>query len=130
MGMKSNSNHFSDTNGARKVPFLRLDIQLFAAKALPKKGQKLIDKATNIKLKNIIKELYHPGSKIGDGSTAAAIKHELKTGELVGGKSHITKGKERLKNLENILNNKNLNIKDRKIAQKLYKDLKKALGGK
>ena len=130
MGMKSNSNHFSGTNGSRKGPFIRLDIQLFAAKALPKKGQKLVDKATDIKLKNTIKELYHPGSKIGDGSTAAAIKHELKTGELVGGKSHITKGKERLKNLEKILNNKSLNKKDHKIAQKLYNDLKKALGGK
>lgn len=130
MGMKSNSNHFRGTNGARKGPFMKLDIQLFASKALPKKGQKLLDKTTDIKLKNTIKELYHPGSKIGDGSTAAAIKHELKTGELVGGKSHILKGKERLKNLENILKNKNLNKKDRKIAQKLYNNLKKALGGK
>ena len=30
MGMKSNSNHFKGTNGARKVPLLKLDIQLFA----------------------------------------------------------------------------------------------------
>lgn len=130
MGMKCNSNHFSGTNGSRKGLLFKLDIQLFASKALPKKGQKLVDKATDIKLKNTIKELYHPGSKIGDGSTAAAIKHELKTGKLVGGKSHITKGMERLKNLERILNNKNLNKKDHKIAQKLYNDLKKALGGK
>ena len=130
MGMESNSNHFSGTNGSRKGPFIELNIQLFASKSLPKKGQKLVDKATDIKLKNTIKELYHPGSKIGDGSTAAAIKHELKTGKLVGGKSHITKGMERLKNLERILNNKNLNKKDHKIAQKLYNDLKKALGGK
>ena len=130
MGMKSNSNHFSGTNGSRKGLFFKLDIQLFASKALPKKGQKLFDKAKDIKLKNTIKELYHPGSNIGDGSTAAAIKHELKTGKLVGGKSHITKGMERLKNLERILNNKNLNKKDHKIAQKLYNDLKKALGGK
>lgn len=130
MGMKSNSNHFSGTNGSRKGLLFKLDIQLFASKALPKKGQKLVEKAKDIKLKNTIKELYHPGSKIGDGSTAAAIKHELKTGKLIGGKSHITKGKERLKNLERILNNKNLNKKDHKIAQKLYNDLKKALGGK
>ena len=130
MGMKVNSNHFRGTNGARKGPFLKLDIQLFASKVLPKKGQKLLDKATNVKLKNTIKELYHAGSKIGDGSTAAAIKHELKTGELVGGKSHILKGEERLKNLDKILKTMNLNKKDKKIAQKLYNDLKKALGGK
>ena len=30
MGMKSNSNHFKGTNGARKTAFLSLDIQLFA----------------------------------------------------------------------------------------------------
>ena len=30
MGMKSNSNHFNGTNGAKKGPLLRLDIQLFA----------------------------------------------------------------------------------------------------
>ena len=130
MGMKSNSNHFVGTNGARKRVLLDMNIQLFAEKKLPKKGQKLVDKATDINLKNTIKELYHSGSKIGDGSTAAAIRHELKTGVLVGGKSHITKGKERLKNLERILINKKLNQKDYKIAQKLYNDLKKALGGK
>lgn len=130
MGMKSNSNHFKGTNGARKGLLLNLEIQLFASKKLPKAGQKLVDKATSIKLKNTIKELYHPGSKIGDGSTAAAIKHELKTGNLVGGKSHIIKGKERVKNLENILKNKELNKKDKKIAKKLYEELKSALGGK
>lgn len=130
MGMKSNSGHFKGTNGARKPHFIVMNIQLFAEKPLPKKGKKLFDKATDIKLKNTIKELYHPGSNIGDGSTAAAIRHELRTGELVGGKSHIKKGRERMKNLENLLNNRKLNKKDRKIAQKLYDDLKKSLGGK
>lgn len=30
MGMKSNSNHFSGTNGARRKPLMKLNIQLFA----------------------------------------------------------------------------------------------------
>ena len=30
MGMKSNSNHFSGTNGARKAPLMKINIQLFA----------------------------------------------------------------------------------------------------
>ena len=30
MGMKSNSNHFRETNGARKGLLLKLNIQLFA----------------------------------------------------------------------------------------------------
>ena len=32
MGMKSNSNHFKGTNGARKSNMLNLNIQLFATK--------------------------------------------------------------------------------------------------
>ncbi len=30
-------------------------------------------------------------TQAGDGGLADAIRHELSTGELVGGKSHITK---------------------------------------
>ena len=30
MGMKSNSNHFKGTNGARRAPLIKLNIQLFA----------------------------------------------------------------------------------------------------
>ena len=52
MGMKSNSGHFKGTNGAREPHFIKMNIQLFAEKHLPKKGKKLFDKATNIKLKN------------------------------------------------------------------------------
>ena len=130
MGMKSNSGHFRGTNGAKKGPLLELNIQLFAEKSMSKKGLRLLKKASHDKVKNVIKELYRPGATIGDGGTAAAIRHELKTGNLVGGKSHILKGTERLKNLENILKRNDLSKKDRKIANRLYKDLKKALGGK
>ena len=56
-----------------------------------------------------------------------AIRHELETGELVGGKSHITKGIERVKNLENIIAKQNLDSDDLKIATELLEDLKKAL---
>ena len=97
---------------------------------MSEKGKQLLNSATNEKLKNVIKELYRPGASIGDGGTADAIRHEIETGELVGGKSHIQKGIERLKNLENILNRVELNENDKKIAQELYEDLKDALGGK
>jgi len=90
----------------------------------------LLDSVSNQKLKNAINEIYRPGAKIGDGGLADAIKHELKTGELVGGKSHIIKGTERVKNLENIIKTQNLNQSDLNIAQKLLNDLKNALGGK
>ena len=94
------------------------------------KGKQLLNSAINEKLKNVIKELYRPGANIGNGGTADAIRHEIETGELVGKKSHVQKGIERLKNLENILNRVELNENDKKIAQDLYEDLKDALGGK
>ena len=93
------------------------------------KREELLEKVTNENLKNTIKELYRENATIGDGGTADAIRHELETGELVGGKSHIQKGEQRLKNLQNILKRNNLNEIDRKIANELYNDLLDALGG-
>lgn len=86
--------------------------------------------ADSSKLKNTIKELYRPGAKVGDGGTAAAIKKQLKTGVLVGGRDHTVKGKERIKNLDNLVKSGRLDKKDTLIAKKLRKDLKKALGTK
>lgn len=94
------------------------------------KRERLLSQATNPKLKNTIGEMYRPKAKTGDGGLSDAIRHELKTGELVGGKSHIQKGMERLKNLENILKKQNLNPTDKRIVKDLIRDLKKALEGK
>ena len=127
MGMKGNGGYFKGTNGYLKY---KLDIQYFAAGKMPIKARVLMKIASNKGLKNTIKELYRPGSKVGDGGTAAAIRKELKTGVLVGGKSHVLKGKERVKNLTNLINSGKLNETDTIIAKKLRKDLNKALGGK
>ncbi len=89
----------------------------------------LLGNVENLKLKNSINEIYRPGAKTGDGGLADAVRHELKTGELVGGKSHIQKATERVTNLENIIKKQNLNPNDLKIANDLLKDLKNALGG-
>lgn len=94
------------------------------------KRESLLKEVKNEKLKNSIKELYREGSSIGDGGTADAIRYELKTNKLVGGKSHIQKGKERLKNLNNILKREKLNERDREIIMFLIKDLENALEGK
>ena len=91
---------------------------------------KLLNKVKNPKLKNAINEIYRPGAKTGDGGLADAVRYELKTGKLVGGKSHIQKARERVKNLENIIKKQNLCSSDLKIAKELLKDLKNALGGK
>ena len=87
----------------------------------------MLDSATNQKLKNCINEIYRPGGATGDGGLADAIRHEITAGELVGGKSHIQKGIERIKNLENIIAKQNLDATDLKIANELLSDLKNAL---
>ena len=89
--------------------------------------EQLLNLASNDKLKNCINEMYRPGATIGDGGLADAIRYELTTGELVGGKSHITKGLERVRNLENIIAKQNLASADLKIATHLLNDLKSAL---
>ena len=91
------------------------------------KREELLNHATNQKLKNTINEMYRATSTVGDGGLSDAIRHELKTGELVGGKSHIQKGRERLKNLENILKKQELNSTDKKIINDLISDLKSVL---
>ena len=90
---------------------------------------KLLNSVQNDKLKNAINEIYRPGGSTGDGGFADAVRHELSTGELVGGKSHIQKALERVTNLENIIKKQPLNSSDLDIANKLLNDLKDALGG-
>lgn len=89
----------------------------------------LLNTVQNDKLKNAISEIYRPGATIGDGGLADAVCHEVSTGELVGGKSHIQKAMERITNLENIVDKQPLNQTDLAIATKLLNDLKSALGG-
>ncbi|PKG27231.1 hypothetical protein CWS20_20020, partial [Cytobacillus horneckiae] len=81
-------------------------------------------------LLNTVNEMYRPGVTTGDGGLAAAIRVETKYGQLVGGKSHIQKGWERVRNLENIMRNEKLSDTDWKIANNLVIDLKRALNGK
>ncbi len=93
------------------------------------KREKLLSQASNQKLKNAINELYRPGAVTGDGGTADAIRSELKTGAPVGGKPHIQKGYDRLRNLQNILKREELTPREKTIIQELIDDLEKALRG-
>ena len=125
MGMKANNGFFSGTKESLKY---KLDIQMFASGEMPLQWRVLYKVATNTALRNTIKELYRPGAKVRNGSTATAIRRELKTDILVGGKSHLIKGRERMRRLEKLLDYGNLSKKDTMIAKKLYNDLKKAFG--
>ena len=127
MGMKANSNNFKRTKGAIKY---NLKIQYFGSKKLPLKARLYLKVVKNEKLRNTILALFRPGAHIGDGSTTAAIKYQIKFNKYVNGKDHIIKGKERVANLEHILKKTTLTASENKIAKKLLKDLKKALKGK
>ena len=128
MGMIPFVGEIADTTKLAKMADKAVDVAKVANRS--SKGTKLLDKVSNTKLKNTIKEMYRPGAKIGDGGLADAIRYETRTGNLVGGKSHIQKGTERLKNLERISQKENLTKQETKIVGDLIKDLKQALGGK
>ncbi len=59
----------------------------------------------------------------------AAASEEIKTGILIGGRNHVTKIEERIKNLENILRTQNLTEKDKSFAKELLIKMKKSLKG-
>jgi hypothetical protein len=88
---------------------------------------------TDPKLNNIVEDLYK-GTKvpnrIGTGSTADAIRNELKTGQPTYGRFHSQKGREYVRALEKWLcNNPNASAADRAAAQQMLDDLRAALGG-
>ncbi|GEM_PF-2810232 len=94
------------------------------------KRDELLNQAENQQLKNLINQLYRPGANIGDGGSADSLRYELETGKLVGGRSHIIKVEERIRNLENIIKRQNLNERDLELANKLLRDLKNSQDGK
>ncbi len=76
-------------------------------------------------VKNALEQLYRPGDTV-PGGTAGAIEHELKTGEDVGGKRHLQKGRNMSRYLERILK-KSLSQNDRNVAERELKRLQDAL---
>ena len=99
-----------------------------AASSSDPKRESLLSAATTEQVRRIINELYREGADVGDGGTADAIREELATGKPVGGRSHVRKGKERLRQIEKILSS-NPNHPDREILEQLRDDLKNALEG-
>jgi RHS repeat-associated protein len=85
------------------------------------------------KLQNIINDVYKGTTnpnRVGTGTTADAIRHELATGRSVGGRFHGQKGTEYARALENWLRaNPNAPYRDRVVAQSVLDDLRSALGG-
>jgi hypothetical protein len=83
----------------------------------------------DVGLEKIIKYCYkqNPNS-VGNGSTAAAIRHELSTGKQVMGRWHSQKGKDTIRSLESwFKKNSDASSGDRAAAENILKDLYDAL---
>ncbi|MFC7108777.1 ALF repeat-containing protein [Nonomuraea rubra] len=76
-------------------------------------------------------ELWRPGATVGNGSTAAAVRFELKFGGSVGGAHHAQKARNYIDALEKWLrNNPAASPGDRAAAENVIIDLRNALAGK
>jgi RHS repeat-associated protein len=84
------------------------------------------------KLRNYVEDLYKGTSnprRVGTGTTADAVRHELATGQSVGGKFHIQKAQDTARGLRNWLrSNPGADPHDRLVARSLYDELVDALG--
>ena len=104
-----------------------------AAARAKKEAPNSVPQVSNSKLKNYVDNLYK-GAKgpnpIGTGSTADAVRNELRTGLPTHGRFHSQKAQETITGLTNWLrNNPNASHHDRLVAQSLLDDLKAALAG-
>jgi RHS repeat-associated protein len=90
-------------------------------------------KVKDPKLAELVEELYRPGARIGNGSTADAIRHTAETGKPIGGSTHIRKGVSYRKALKGWIRSQQNNYynppsqSDIEIAQALLRDLQDAL---
>ena len=82
------------------------------------------------KLNNLMDNMYKPGSSVGNGSTADAVRSELATGQPVGGRFHTIKAQETIQGLNNWLaRNPSASAGDIAGARAVLQDLTNALAG-
>ena len=87
---------------------------------------------SNARLQNVVNDLYKGTTnpnRVGNGTTADAIRRELRSGEATGGKMHTMKGEQYSRALQKVLRNPSLSEADRTVAQQLLDDLQAALRG-
>jgi len=84
---------------------------------------------TDPTLKGLMDDLYRANATVGSGSTAAAVRQEMATGQPVGNVFHTQKAGDYLKALEKwVKNNPSASASDRHAAEQVILDLKDALG--
>lgn len=98
---------------------------------LESQGIRLLRIAENLKLKDLVKRLWRPGAKFGDGSTGTMIKLENAEGVITSASgSHIQKAEEALGTLRKLLkgNFGTLSEVDRKIVFEIIENLTNGTG--
>ena len=80
----------------------------------------LLERAQDIRVRNVVNELYRPGARIGNGSSMDAYRHDG---------SHLTKLQERKTQLERLVQDPNLSPRDRAVVRELLNDINRALNG-
>ena len=93
-------------------------------------GQALMKGVNNTDVLKLIKDNYRAASTVGkSGSTADAVKHEILTGQSVGGKFHSTKAQNEIHRINNLFKKygSDLSSQERKALNTISNDLKKAL---
>lgn len=92
-------------------------------------GQALMKGVNNTDVLKVIKDNYRAGATIGNGSTADAVRHEILTGQSVGGKFHSIKAQQQINRISNIFKNSGsgLSSHERKTLNTISNTLKNAL---
>lgn len=86
--------------------------------------------ASNSELNSQLDKLYRPNAQVGSGSTAAAVRQELATGQPVGGAFHSQKAQDAIASLQKWLSkNPTASPGDRAVAENVIKDMQNALNG-
>jgi hypothetical protein len=90
-------------------------------------------RAKDDELNKVLESLHRDTGQIGNGSTGAAVRHELQTGQSVGGKEHIQKLEDGITYLSKWLKNNETNFSvsnaDKDAAFNMLKDLLDAAKG-
>lgn len=87
----------------------------------------------NSSLQNIVNDLYKGTTnpyRIGNGTTADAVRAEEETGQPTGGVFHTMKAEQYSTALTKLLQSGNLSVGDSLVAQSLLNDLRNALGNR
>jgi hypothetical protein len=86
----------------------------------------------NKRLADIVRGLYSGtknATRVGNGTTAAAVRNELETGLPTNGTFHSLKAEQAISSLKKLMGSPQLSEWDRQVASKLLSELQNALKG-